>query len=116
MSTLWLNDWENTDISQLQRLFGITDSKLDGVELILASHHNEDDSGYAFILYCSRHILYEINASHDSELNLIGQWQPEETTLEALLFRLTRGNLGKNQQGDDIFASALLAVLKRYMQ
>lgn len=116
MSTLWLNDWENTEISQLQRMFGLHKSDLDNIDLLLLSHHYEDDSGYAFILYSDKQTLYEVNASHDSELDFIGQWQPEETSLEALMFRLTRGNLGKSQLGEDIFAEALLNLLKRYMQ
>ena len=116
MSPFWLNDWQDADLSQLQQLFALTTNELDNIELLLASHHQEDDAGYAFILFSSNQCLYEVNASHDSELDLSGQWQPEETTVEALLFRLHRGNLGLGQQGDDLFANDLLAVLKRFMQ
>ena len=116
MAAIWLNDWDDSNIRKLEKVFGLKNQELNDIELLLASYRHDDSSGYAFILFSLNSKLYEVNASHDSELEFISQWQPEETSIEALLFRLYKGNLGLNNAGEDMFASALQNILKSMMQ
>jgi hypothetical protein len=43
--------------------------------------------GSAFVLFRSNGKLYEVNGDHCSCFGLEGQWEPEETSVEALLMR-----------------------------
>lgn len=116
MKNYWLNDWSNGSASLLETIFGIERGSLDDVDILLASYVASDDSGYAFILYQENQQLYEINASHDSEIDFLGQWIPEQTSVEVLLFRLNRGNLGSAEASDNLFADELRLLLKQYVQ
>lgn len=55
---------------------------------------------------------YEVNASHCSCYGLEGQWKPEETTFDVLLYRLKEGLLGKDYYGYDLFSKELIQYLK----
>ncbi len=116
MKTIWLNDWKDADKNTLETLFGLRLNELNNIDLLLASYKQGDDSGYGFILFETAQGLYEVNVSHDSECNLSGQWQPEETTIEALLFRLQKGNLGSEKAGENIFAQPLQDLLSSLTQ
>lgn len=114
--TIWLNDWKDYSIERIENVFGLRRGELSAINLLLASYSQEDDSSYAFLLYELNGRLYEINASHDSEVDFKGQWQPEETVLEALHFRLTRGHLGSKEASSNIFADELKAILNSRLQ
>ena len=116
MISPWLNDWQNFSINQLESVFGLVKGSLDDIELLLASYAESDDAGYAFILYRDQQRLYEVNASHDSILDFNDQWLPEEASVEALLFRLNKGNLGSIEASENVFANELRQVLKNYLQ
>jgi len=116
MKTIWLNDWQDADKAELEKLFALNSGALDEIELLLASYKQGDDSGYGFLLYRLNQQYYEVNASHDSECNLQGQWEPEDTSIEALLFRLHRGNLGSSKASENVFDEALKSLLKSLMQ
>ena len=85
--------------------FSIDSSELEGAEILLAYYHVGDygcDSS-AFVLYKKDDKLWEVNASHCSCYGLSqagysgeteSQWDPEETTVEALEHRATKGSLG----------------------
>lgn len=85
--------------------FGIDSSELERAEILLAYYHVGDygcDSS-AFVLYKKGGKLWEVNASHCSCYGLSesgysgeaeSQWDPEETTVEALEYRATKGSLG----------------------
>lgn len=113
ITTIWLNDWKDYDQRQLESSFGLAENELSDINVMLASYKDSGDAGYAFILFSLGQSLFEVNASHDSELNLKGQWQPEETSIEALMFRLEKGNLGTDEAGDNIFAESLKSLLLR---
>jgi hypothetical protein len=94
------------------------------VEVILASYGTEDYGGDAFVLFRRDGKLYEVNGSHCScyglgEQNYSGdrqtQWQPEETTVAALLHRLDNGSLGQSYNGNT-YADELRAALTRQEQ
>jgi len=113
---MWLNDWKGFSIEQIEDLFGLSEGELSGINLLLASYSQDDDSSYAFLLYEFNHTLYEINASHDSEIDFNGQWQPEETSYDALRFRLTRGHLGSKEASSNIFAEELKVIINSKLQ
>lgn len=93
MESTYLNDWEETKLDGLKGDFGITDSDLDGVSIILASYLYEDYSGSAYVLFERDGKLWIVEGGHcscyglsDSDYsgNETTQWQPEETTIESL--------------------------------
>ena len=116
MKTIWLNDWQDADKAKLEKLFALKSGALADIELLLASYKQGDDSGYGFIFFRLNQQFFEVNVSHDSECNLQGQWEPEDTSIEALLFRLHRGNLGSSRASENIFDEALKTLLKSLMQ
>lgn len=116
MGTIWLNDWQNFEAKDLAKVFALKSTELDGYDLLLASYKQGDESGYGFILFFDGQRYFEVNVSHDSECQLMGQWLPEETSIEALWFRLTRGNLGAAAAGENVFDSALKQLLTSLMQ
>lgn len=67
--------------------FKAPDDALDGAELLLAWYGTGSYDGSAFVLYKKDGKLYEVNGSHCSCHGLEEQWQPEETTWEALAMR-----------------------------
>lgn len=82
-----------------------------GVEIILAAYGDDNYSGDAFVLFRKDGKLYEVNGSHCSCNGLEGQWEPEETTAEALRHRLDRGALGIDGFSGNFFADELRSVL-----
>ena len=87
--------------------------ELDGVNVLLAYYCYESYEGDAFVLFEKDGQLFEVNGGHCSCYGLEGQWEPEETTREALLKRLDDGSLGKSSWGDeDRFGGALRDILK----
>lgn len=82
-----------------------------GVEILLASYGTPNYEGYAFVLFQRDGKLWEVNGSHCSCYGLEGQWEPEETTLDALRHRVKDGNLGSGGYDDNPFAAELLQVL-----
>jgi hypothetical protein len=80
-------------------------------EILLASYGTPSYEGYAFVLFRREGKLYEVNGSHCSCYGLEGQWDPEETTVEALRHRVNEGTLGKGDYDENPFAQELLAVL-----
>lgn len=85
--------------------------KFKGAEILLASYGTPSYEGYAFVLFQRDGKLYEVNGSHCSCYGLEGQWDPEETTLEALRHRLDKGELGKGGYDGNPFADELRQVL-----
>lgn len=110
---IYLHKWAQGSLETLKQDFALNDEQLEGVNILLASYNSSSESGYAFVLYERDGLLYEVHASHDSIKDLQGQWDPEETSVEALLFRLTRGNLGSEEAGINHFREELYEVLQR---
>jgi hypothetical protein len=82
-----------------------------GAEILLASYGTPSYEGYAFVLFRRDGKLYEVNGSHCSCYQLEGQWEPEETTVDALRHRVGEGELGKGGWDENPFAAELLQVL-----
>jgi len=122
MMSIYLNDWapdhncSGTGLDGVKSDFEIGDDALVGVEIILASYTYEDYSGDAFVLFRKDGQLFEVNGDHCSCYGLEGQWEPEETSVEALRHRLT-GDFGTAYVWDakgkrkNVFAAELAAAL-----
>lgn len=82
-----------------------------GVEILLASYSYENYSGDAFVFFRKGEKLYEVNGGHCSCYGLEGQWEPEETTVEALKHRIDKGGLGKDSYCGNEFAVELARLL-----
>lgn len=57
-------------------------------EILLASYGGRDYEGAAIVIFVRDEKYYEVHGSHCSCNGLEGQWSPEETSMEALLYRL----------------------------
>ena len=80
--------------------------KYQNLEVLLASYTYEDYGGSAFVLFKKDGKLWEVNGSHCSCHGLEGQWEPEETTPEALIAR-------KWLDGDGVTADQIREALTR---
>lgn len=61
-------------------------------QILLAIYEYGNYEGSAFVLYEQDGKLYEVNGGHCSCNGLEGQWDPEETTWEALAMRQFYGS------------------------
>lgn len=95
--SIYLNDWADSGLEGMMADFNISESDLEGADILLADYTYEDYSGSAFVLFVRGGKLYEVNAGHCSchglsECDFSGdsttQFQPEETTKEAILKRI----------------------------
>ena len=89
MKPVFLHIWD--DVQDIIHDFEIDTATLEGCEILFASYEIEDYEGSAFVLFRKENKLYEVNGSHCSCYGLEDQWEPEETTKEALLYRIENG-------------------------
>lgn len=93
MNKIYYGNWDN--MQEMCNDFGIKLNEVKNAEILLAYYDNEDYEGYAFVLFKQDGKLYEVNGSHCSchglsESSYDGgntQWEPEETSIEALRLR-----------------------------
>jgi hypothetical protein len=76
-----------TCIEDIKSNFCISDKDLQDVIIIYAAYDTPDYEGYAHIIFIKEGTVYEVNGSHCSCAGLEGQWEPEETSVIALLTR-----------------------------
>ncbi|MEJ1404595.1 MAG: hypothetical protein ROD09_04300 [Candidatus Sedimenticola sp. (ex Thyasira tokunagai)] len=107
----FLNDWQGGDCKTLVDRFGLKKGALDDIEILLASYNRDAFCGEAFVLFRQGDMLYEVNASHNSSDGIEGQWDPEETLIIALRYRMERGRLGHHQDEGGLFADELAFLL-----
>jgi hypothetical protein len=82
------------------------------IELLFCAYTYEGTKADAFILFKdSAADLYEVNAAHCSCYGLEGQFEPEQTTITALKYRIENGKLGRDFFRKNIFAEELTAFL-----
>lgn len=74
-------------LEDVQEAFYISNSDLEGVEIIYAHYETPAYEGYAHVIFIKRGRIYEVNGSHCSCFGLEDQWHPEETVPLALLNR-----------------------------
>lgn len=108
---MYLNDWKNGGFDEMVRNFNLNKDDLRDVDILLASYCDEWGlEGDAFVLFRHDGRLFEVNGSHCSCHGLEGQWNPEETTKEALLHRIDKGSLGN--RGNHHFSKELRELLE----
>lgn len=86
--------WSHGNLNIIANDFAVPLSIFDNINILLAIYNYENYSAEAFVLFEKNNILYEVNANHCSCCGLEGQWEPEQTTVEALLHRMNKGGLG----------------------
>lgn len=84
----------------------------DNINLLLWNYEYGNWEGYAFVLFEQNGRLYEVNGSHCSCYGLEGQWDPEETSVKELTYRMDKGNLGSGYDGN--FAPELREILSEW--
>ena len=117
---MFLGDWNSIEdlIYDFNEYEAKEDTSLyEGIEILLAYYLYEDYSGEAFVLFKKDGVLYEVNGSHCSCYGLEGQWDPEETTVEALKHRISVDEeFGTEYGGDNTFRKELIKVLDSYAE
>jgi hypothetical protein len=112
---MFLNNWNNLEEMKSDFWPSYDGHKyageLEGANVLLASYGTPSYEGYAFVLFERDGKLYEVDGSHCSCYGLEGQWEPEETNVEALLHRLDKGELGASSYDENPFAAELRKVL-----
>lgn len=116
MQPVYLNDWKDGCLAEVASDFETDPQQMEGVEILLASYSYESYEGDAFVLFRKGETLYEVNASHCSCYGLEGQWEPEETTVQALRHRMESGNLGSGWHEGNKFAKELREMLDQLDQ
>ena len=111
-----------------EKFVGDFDCKQDVVSSFLLEHDELHDTfilvawygggcydGEAFVLFERGGRLYEVNGGHCSCYGLEGQWDPEETSAEALVHRIENGRLGRDSYYSDCdFGDDLVKLLKHW--
>lgn len=72
---------------------------LEHCNILFASYEYADYFGQAFVLFVENNQLYEVHGSHCSCYGLEDQWEPEETLLESLQYRIQHGTLNSQLGG-----------------
>ena len=93
---LLLGEWNNKE--DLARDFNLSKQNFDNVNVIYGCYDIDGYEGSAFVLFEQNGKVYEVNAYHCSCYGLEEGWEPEETSCEALEYRIKNGNL-KNAFG-----------------
>ncbi|WDI91943.1 hypothetical protein [Xanthomonas campestris] len=114
MKAIYLADWSEVGRKGLVEDFnhhGEAVDLTDGCEILLAYYSYEHYSGDAFVLFRKEGKLFEVNGGHCSCHGLEGQWEPEETSVDALRHRMDKGQLGTGYGTGNMFAAELRLVL-----
>lgn len=81
---------------------------LEGAKILYAVYDQGCYEGSAFVLFSRDGKLYEVNGSHCSCYGLETQFDPEETSVEALEHRLTNGYFYVNDK------DGIAAAVRKY--
>jgi hypothetical protein len=84
-----LGNWEIGEDRIYKDFQIIRDSKK--IEILFGFYWNEYYQGTAYVLFKQDGKLYEVEGSHCSCNGLGGQWEPLQTSLEAIKKRITEG-------------------------
>lgn len=97
---MYLADWKETGLNGLLKDFEISEEVLKGSEILLAYYYQDNDEyvGNAVVLFRRDSSLWLVIAGHCSCYGLEEQWEPEETSIEALKQILTKGSMFEDIQ------------------
>lgn len=103
-----------SSVKDVEQEFSLGENSLSNVNMLFAWYGGGDYDGSAFVLFEEDGKLYEAGGSHCSCYGLEGQWEPEETLVEALVHRIKEGHLGRDGYYDGgCFGDELLEILER---
>jgi hypothetical protein len=92
MGTVFLDDFDfptkKESLAKMAKEFKVDVKTFKGCEFIVAQYSYEEYAGSSFCLYKKDGVLYENYGNHCSCFGLEGQWEPSETTAEALKLRI----------------------------
>jgi len=91
---LFLDVWADSSSEDVFNEFSVGASDREGINILFAYYDCPPYEGYAFVLFEKNGQLYEVNASHCSCYGLENQWDPEKTSVKAMLFRCENGKIG----------------------
>ena len=91
------------------------DFELNEDEVLIASYGGRSYEGAAFVIFQRDGKYYESHASHCSCNGLEGQWSPEETTMEALVWRFDNMSQDaieglKDEHGDEFYDALRILI------
>lgn len=87
MNKIFIGEFK--DENDIIESFILRGEDLENANILFAYYEYIDSyNAESFVLFEKDEKLYEVNASHCSCYGLEGQWEPEETTIEELLYRL----------------------------
>jgi len=89
--------------------FQIKESELEDAKILAAVYDGGSYDGSAMVVFRKDGKLWEVNGSHCSCNGLEDCWSPEETTYDALMFRIENGQMS-TYVGDE-FLKALVKGL-----
>jgi hypothetical protein len=75
-------NWDN--VVEMCADFSINPIELKGAKVLYASYNQGYYDGSAYVLFKRDGKLYDVNGSHCSCFGLENQWDPEETSVEAI--------------------------------
>lgn len=109
-----VNDWEGTELLPLIKDFDNSRysaevdyeflKNFENIEWLFGSYTYESYSGDAYVLFKRDGKLFVVSGGHCSCYGLEGQWDPTETTMEAVLHELNVGTLGASSYGSEFKA------------
>ena len=70
--------------------FNISDKEMENVRIIAATYDTGNYEGSAMVVFRKEGKLYEVHGSHCSCYGLEDNWNPEETSYEALMDRYAK--------------------------
>ena len=109
----YIGDFENKQ--DVESSFSLGEGELRDAFVLLAWYGGGCYDGSAFVLFERNGRLYEVNGGHCSCYGLEDQWDPEETSADALLHRIENGQLGRDSYYSDCdFGDYLAELLKRW--
>lgn len=109
---MYFNDWEGTGIEGMMNDFQVSKEELENANILVATYSFAHYEGDAFVLFEEDGLLYEVNGGHCSCYGLENQWQPEETSPEAIKIRIESG-WWERTHGEE-FVNKLKEVLENY--
>lgn len=81
------NNWQDSQLKGMAGDFGVLPATFDGLDIVFADYTCRSYTGEARVYYRKDGIWFEVHGSHCSCYGLEGQWEPEQTTKEALLMQ-----------------------------
>ena len=97
---MFFDEWENCTAEDIFAEFEVGKEEREGVEILFAWYNCPPYEGNAYVLFRKDGKFYDIVGGHCSCFGLEGQWDPTETTIEALRMRCEKGSVGYGYEPD----------------